>query len=192
MKREQLTNEEAIAISLRSESKKQTAPESAISTEATLGNPANPIIEREDKPYLGFLDLYDIIDGWYHTQTRHHLADVDADVKDNLFEPLMAAIEQYAAQQVVDELKRVFIGGTAESPCIEVELDGVGHPSEYLDDRIASIQATLTNKEEQPRFKHCLWGAKYSNGAYDCKEPAGFGRGGQWCEKHIPDYERKE
>lgn len=50
---------------------------------------------------LNVLSLYDVIDGWYHEHTRHHLADVDADVAVNMFDPLMKLADAHTAKAVL-------------------------------------------------------------------------------------------
>jgi hypothetical protein len=47
------------------------------------------IMEVMEGKKSNFNKLYGIIDVWYHEQTRHHLVDLDPDVKTNLFDKLL-------------------------------------------------------------------------------------------------------
>lgn len=48
--------------------------------------------EQSDKDVTNPLAVLDIVDAWYHSQTRHHLTDVDPEVWEKLILPLTNAI----------------------------------------------------------------------------------------------------
>lgn len=93
------------------------------------------------KALLSFDALYDLIDGWYHEQTRHHLVDVDKAVYSNLFGPLQGLIAQHTKAAVLAEQLNTLL---------ELDNDMEGLPTgviftNILHNRIKALQAQQVN-----------------------------------------------
>ena len=95
---------------------------------------------------VDFNKLYDLIDGWYHEQTRHHLVDVDPDVMEHLFKPLLDAIRAYTQRQVLqDRIDELVILRDWAMEMYEPTSSG-RNVVVMLDNRLIELQQELTQQ----------------------------------------------
>ena len=94
--------------SLRGEQSHETNPSTSHSQSTNLTPDMSavnqPTVNKQTStPHSESLRLLDIVDNWYHEQTRHHLVDIDPNAMKNLIAPL----EDHSLQEQIDLLKTV-------------------------------------------------------------------------------------